>query len=119
MPRKQTVDPDFDPTMDRVIDMLHGDDLYYHQRVKRVLSQAGFKVSRVEREEVHPIWHLWLKRGSFPVEKDNALASRQVRQVLKKSGLKVKPDEFRVLRQDGDRLRCVFMFTWGAPGTLT
>jgi hypothetical protein len=60
-----------------------------------------------------------MKRGSFPVEKDNTQASRQVRQVLKKSGLKVKPDEFRVLRQDGDRLRCVFLMNLGAPGTVS
>jgi hypothetical protein len=67
----------------------------------------------VEREEAHPIWHLWLKRGSFPVDKDNTLASRQLRQVLKKPGLKVKPDEFWALRQDGDRLRRVFLLGLG------
>ncbi len=56
----------------------------------------------------------------FPVEKGNALASRQLRQMLKKSGLKVTPDEFVVLRQDGDRLRCVFLlFNWGAAGVVT
>jgi hypothetical protein len=44
---------------------------------------------------------------------------RQIRKVLTKSGLKVKPDELQVLRQDGDRLHCVFLFSWGAPGVVT
>src|SRR5512138_1212190 len=114
MPRKH-IDPT--PTMDAVLQMLHGDD-YWHHRVKRVLTEAGFQVSSIEREEVHPIWHLRMKRGSFPVERDNTLASRQVRRVLKKSGLRVKPDEFRVLRQDGDRLRCVFLMNLGVPGVV-
>jgi len=117
MPRKQT--DDLDPTMDNVIEMLHGDDLYWHNRLKRVLSAAGFGVRCIEREEAHPVWLAWLTRGSVDLPADNTLASRNIRRLLTKSGLKVKPDEFRVLRQDGDRLRCVFLFNWGAAGVVT
>jgi hypothetical protein len=116
MIRSDRTDPD--PTVDDVVRMLHGDD-YWHHRVKRVLTEAGFQVASIEKEDVHPIWHLRMKRGAFPVERDNTLASRQVRRVLKRSGLNVRPDEFRVLRQDGDRLRCVFLLDLGVPGMLT
>jgi hypothetical protein len=118
MSPKQTDDPDLNPTMDDVSKMLHGDDLHWHSRVKRVLSEAGCQVGRVERQEVHPIWLLWMKRGSFQPNKNKIQASRQIRKVLKKSGLMVKPDELRVLAQRGDGVPAGPGGRWG-PGELT
>jgi hypothetical protein len=107
-----------DASEERALQLLE-DDLYWHHRLKRVLSAAGFGVRRIESEEAHPVWLAWLTRGSVDLPADNTLASRHIRRLLTKAGLKVKPDEFRVLRQDGDRLRCVFLFNWGAAGVVT
>jgi hypothetical protein len=119
MPRKQTQPPDLDPTMDRVFDMLHGDDMYWHHRLKRVLSEAGFGIRRIEREECHGIWIIWLTKGSFELAPENKVAGRQIRKLLGKSGLKIKTDELTVLEQRRDNVKCVFIFSCGAAGVLT
>jgi hypothetical protein len=123
MPRKapQSRCDDLDSPSDlkaTVFRMLQGDD-YWHGRIKRVLVEAGFGFRRIEREEAHPIWIAWLTRGGFDLSTDNRIASRQIRRVLTKSGLKIKADELNVLEQRGDRLRCVFIFPRGAPGAVT
>ena len=98
--------------------MLDGDD-YWQYRFRRVLSKAGFSVRCIEREEVHPIWVIRLKRGSFDLSVDNRVASRQIRRVLAKSGIKVRAGELNVIEQRGDRLRCVFILSCGRAGFLS
>ncbi|MDB6016341.1 MAG: hypothetical protein JWR19_830 [Pedosphaera sp.] len=101
-----------------LLDMLTGDD-YWHHRIKRVLLESGFGVTRIEREEVHPIWSAWLTRGSFDLADDNKRAGRQIRQVLAKSGIPIRAGELTVLEQRAGRIHCVFIFSCGAAGVIT
>jgi hypothetical protein len=117
MPLPEELD-DPEALLRRIHQMLDGDD-YWLDRLRRVLSEAGFSVRCIEREEAHPIWVIRLKRGSFDLSVDNRVASRQIRRVLVKSGIKVRAGELNVIEQRGDRLRCVFILSCGRAGFLS
>ena len=104
-----------DASEDRIFQLLHGDD-YWHGRIKRVLADAGIATRRIERQEAHPLWQAWLTRISFDLDPDKKVASKQIRRVLVKSGIKIVRDEFNIIDRRGDKLRCVFLLDLGAPG---
>ena len=97
--------------------MLVGEgDLFWHDKIRRVLAAAGFDTDRIEREECHSIWKLWTTRITFPLAPDTDTAIGQIRSVLTKGGIRLNRDEFNILDWRKDRLHCVFVFNYGAPG---
>jgi len=106
-----------DASTSRVIQMLHGEnDLFWHERIKRIFAAVGIATRRVEREEAHPIWQAWLTRERFDLSPDKKTAIRQLRKVLCDGGIKIVRDEFNIIDRRGDKLRCVFLLDLGAPG---
>jgi hypothetical protein len=107
-------------TVHHACDMLVGDgDLYYHDRIKRILTEAGFTVWRLEREECHPVWVGWIRPGTGEIARDNRKASNQLRKIMTKAGLRIKPDELTVFDQRKNMIRFTFMFAYGCAGVLT
>jgi len=100
---------------EHIFQVLEGDD-YWHDRIRRILGDAGIATRRLEREEAHPIWQAWLTRISFDLDADNKRAIRQLRKVLADGGLEVVRDEFNIIDRRGDKLRCVFILALGSAG---
>ena len=102
---------------EHVLTMLNGDD-YLHERVWKVFAQAGFGVGYIAKDEEHPVWTILLKRTSFDLSSNTGIARKQLRNLLTDAGLKIEADEFNIFDRRGDRLRCVFIFSCGAPGVV-
>jgi hypothetical protein len=97
--------------------MLVGEgDMYWHGKIQRTLAGAGFETRRLEREEYHPVWQLWLTRKTFALALDTDTAASQLRSVLRGGGIRLKRDELTITDWRGDKLRAVFVFNYGAPG---
>jgi hypothetical protein len=92
-------------------------DHYFHQRMSTVLGEAGFDVSTVHQHPHHQIYEIRMKRGDFDLAKDDRQAARQIRRLLKRAKFYIEPDAINVT-QYGERLRLVFIFPFGADGTL-
>jgi hypothetical protein len=92
-------------------------DLYFHHRFCEVLGAEGFDVSTVQQYWFHNIYEIRMKRGSFALEKNDVLAARQVRRLLKRAGFYIPPDSIHVIR-NGERVRLVFVFPFGAVGVV-
>jgi len=108
---------DATPSLAGITDMLVGEGkFYWHERIRRELAKAGFETSRIEREDYHPVWQLWTTRKTFALAPDTDTAIGQIRSVLNKGGIRLKRDEFNIIDWRKDKLRCVFMFNYGAPG---
>jgi hypothetical protein len=106
-------------TPQHALDMLVGEgDSYYHQRIERVLAQAGLRLWRLERDQVHPVWVGWIRPGKAGLAADKAEASRQIRRILTRAGLKIKSGELTVFDRRKDMIRLTFMFPWGCAGLL-
>lgn len=85
-------------------------------RVSAAFADAGFSVQRIQREEFHQsVWNVWLIRESLGLPRDSHAASKELRQVLAKCGLKIRPGEITVLEQRGNKLRCAFIFGPDSP----
>jgi hypothetical protein len=101
---------------DRVFQMLHGEnDLFWHDRIKRIFAAVGIGTRRIQQEEAHPVWQAWLTRERFDLSADKKTAIRQLRKVLRDGGIKIVRDEFNIIDRRGDKLRCVFLLDLGVP----
>jgi hypothetical protein len=92
-------------------------DWDFHRRMGAALDAAGFDVSTVEQHWFHHIYEIRMRRGSFDLHEDDRQAARQVRRVLKRAKFYIEPDAINVT-QYGERLRLVFIYPFGAEGTL-
>jgi hypothetical protein len=103
---------------DRVFTMLHGDH-YWHDRIRRVLADAGFVTRRIEQEPTHPVWKMHLTRTSCDLAADNPTAAKQIRKILCKGGVKIRRNELSIVSRNKDWIRCAFVLELGAPGVLS
>ena len=118
LPKHQILPEDVDDHVvlkEHIFRVVEGDD-YWHDRIRRILADAGIATRRLERMEEHPIWQAWLTRMSFDLHADKKAAIKQLRKVLGDGGVKIVRDEFNIIDRRGDKLRCVFMLALGAPG---
>jgi hypothetical protein len=92
-------------------------DLEFHQRMGAALDAVGFDVLTVRQHPHHHIYEIRIRRGSFDLHTDDRQAARQVRRVLKRAKFQIEPDAIN-LSQYGERLRLVFIYPYGAEGTL-
>ena len=90
--------------------------LYWHDRIQRIFAAAGFETRRIEREEHHPVWQIWLTRETFNLAPDTDTVARQLRTVLCRGGLPIRSHELTVTDYRKNKLRAVFMFYCGSPG---
>jgi hypothetical protein len=95
-----------------MLEMLTG-DLFFHHRIKEVLTAAGFDVLRVTRFDHHDLWELKLRIRDFDLSLEPQTAARQIRRVLKKGKLPIDRDAI-CIRQYRDRVTCAFNFEFGA-----
>jgi len=102
---------------ERVFTMLR-DDLYWHDRIKRILAAAGFVTRRIEHEEAHPVWRMYLTRTSFDLSPDQPTAAKQIRKVLVKGGIKIQRDDLSIVSRSKNWIQCAFFLELGAPGVL-
>ena len=66
LPSREAID-DACITIAHAIDMLVGEDLYYHKRIRRILELAGFSVRRLERDQYHPVWVCSVRFGNTAI----------------------------------------------------
>jgi hypothetical protein len=115
--RTPIADLDAPPSLACLTDKLVGEgDLFWHDKIRSILADAGFDTDRIEREDYHPIWKLWTRRKTFALAPETEIAIAQIRTVLNKGGIRLKRDEFNIIDWRKDKLHCVFMFNYGAPG---
>ncbi len=100
-----------------VVDFLEGNS-FWHTHIQRVYAAAGFEARYVEREEVHPIWQVRLKRTTGELDADPKRARRQLLQILQQhpAGRAIK--DFSLLDRRGDKMTVVFIWELGVPGIL-
>jgi hypothetical protein len=99
---------DCDAVKDSVFTMLR-DDLYWHERIKRVLAAAGFITRRIEQLDTHPVWTMHLVRTSFDLASDNPTVAKQIRKMLCKDGIKILRNELSIVSRKGlDSVRVCF-----------
>ena len=105
------------PSQHRLVDMLVGEgDLFWHEKIRRVLAAAGFRTDWIKREEDVPYWLFTTTRKTFALASDKDTAIGQISSVLRKGGIRLTRNEFAILDWRKDKLRCFFMFDYGSPG---
>jgi len=102
---------------EQIFTMLNRDN-YWHDRIKRILTAAGFITRRIEQESTHLKWQMHLMRTSFDLAADNPTAAKQIREVLWKGGVRIHRNELSIISQNKDWIRCAFVLELGAPGVL-
>jgi hypothetical protein len=85
-------------------------------RIRRIRTAVGLTTRRIERMESHPVWLLWLTCTTFNLDTDTKTATKQLRKVLIKGGIKIERDAFYIIDRRGDKFRCVFVLELAAPG---
>ncbi len=114
-------DPDNTPaTMHGLINVILEADDYWPQRVESAFAKGGFTVRLVEREEPHvSVWVAYLKADSVAMlAPDKKGVTKQLRKLLAKAGLKIRPGELTVLyRRPNGNVKCVFMLGRELPPT--
>jgi len=108
---------DDDAVKARVFTMLHGDG-YWHSRIKRILAANGFVTRRIEQELTHPVWTMHLTRTTFDLAANNLTAARQIRRLLWKGGVRIRPNELSIVSRSKNWIQCAFVLELGAPGVL-
>ncbi|MGA2751610.1 MAG: hypothetical protein ABSG59_22825 [Verrucomicrobiota bacterium] len=102
-------------TIDRAVEAATDGDNYWLGRVRNAFAKAGLAVHRLEREQHHPVWIVWLNVGPGDLPADRKLASKQLRKALGEAGLKIRPDELTVLEQRRGRVKAAFLFGTQLP----
>ena len=104
-------------TLKRLVhDALTG-DLSFHRRLKCALTNAGFKVSTVQKHWFHDCWEIRLTRSAAMLEDSPVQVRRRIRRVLKAEGIYSKYDGIEVGVQ-GRRLVLGFISKLGAVGFI-
>lgn len=92
---------------------------YWPDRIRSVLAVAGLTLTRMQRQDEHPtVWFMWLTRTSMALDADKETAAKQIRKLLVRGGIKIRPTELRVIDRRGDKLRCAFVLELGTQGGL-
>ncbi len=97
--------------MEQIVNAITQEDGYWGERIRAACAKARFEVRRLEREPVHPsVWVAFLNVGNLQLMPDKKSSSKQIRQLLRKAGLGIRPGELTVLdhRRDG-RVKCAFV----------
>ncbi len=108
---------DYDAVKKLAFEMLQGGG-YWHDRIKRILTAAGFATRRIEQMESHPVWTMHLTRTTFNLAADQPTAAKQIRKVLVKGGIKIQRNELNIVSRSKDWIQCAFVLELGAPGVL-
>lgn len=104
-------------TIEHVLRMLTG-DFYFHRRIHRALSQAGFSVEHLERGKGHRIWLGTVRAAGAELSRDTRLASRELRKVLNTCGFRIKAAELGVYERRKDLVSFSLIFPFGCIGAL-
>ena len=110
-------DLDAPPSQAGIVNMLT-DDPYWHNRIHRLLDAAGFETTRIEREEIRPLWQVWLTSTTCDLARDTEIAAKQIHSILRRGGIEIQLGDFNIADRRRDKLRCVFFLNVGAPGVL-
>jgi hypothetical protein len=81
------------------------------------MTEVGFEVRRVVREQVHPVWALHMRRGTVERGLEADTAKRAVSALLGELGVKCPRREVDALTK-GDRVEAFFVFQPGTPGSV-
>jgi hypothetical protein len=91
---------------------------YVHRLFAQWLTEAGFEVRSVLRQEAQPVWGARMRRGRVPQGNEEQVARQTICAGLKRFGVKYQLCEVDVLVQ-ADRVESYFLFDKGHPGMLT
>ncbi len=94
------------------------DGLYYHCRLARFLTGAGFDIRRVERQDNHAdVWVVHMRRGFVPWGEEIETAKAYVQTFLRRQGIRYPKREI-VVSVRGDRIIVAFNWEAGTPVML-
>ncbi len=94
------------------------DGLYYHCRLARFLTGAGFDIRRIERQDNHAdVWVIHMRRGFVPWGEEVETAKAYVHTFLRRQGVHYPKREINVSVR-GERLIVAFIWEAGTPGML-
>jgi hypothetical protein len=91
--------------------------LTIHHQIKEALTDAGFRVSRIRKHEIHDVWEIRLERGSEMFDDSYVQIRRRIRRVLKAVNIYSRYDGMEVGFQ-GKRLVVGFCSKLGAVGYI-
>ncbi len=99
-----------------VLDFLTN-NLDIHRAVKRTLTAAGFRVTRIRKHDFHDCWEIRMERGPSMFDDSYAQIRRRIRRALKAEKLYSKFEGMEVGVQ-GNRLVVGFCSKLGAVGYI-
>ena len=67
-----------------------------HELFRDTLNGAGFQVRWIERFPFHPVFQASVRRGTFPLSRDNREAAGQLRQLLAQAGIRIGRSDLSV-----------------------
>ena len=88
-----------------------------HEKLVRFLAGAGFQVRWIRREEIHPVWHVQLRRGDVPLSLETFCVRAAVCACLKKYGFRLPKREIEVSVR-GDVVEACFLWPYGQGGSI-
>jgi hypothetical protein len=92
-------------------------DLSFHHQIKDALTNAGFRVTRVRKHEVHHVWELRMERSAAMLQHTDPQIRRRIRNAFKSEGLYSKYDGLEIGIQ-GRRIICGFICKLGKVGFI-
>ena len=99
-----------------VIRVLSG-DLSFHDQIRRALSEAGFRVGKVQKHWFHDVFEINMRRSDTVLHDTENQLRRKIRRALTSEHIDFDKSTF-VLSVQGQRLICAFCFRLGAEGTI-
>src|SRR5689334_21020240 len=90
--------PEDEALLDQITDAGAGCDGYWERRVEAAFEGAGFTICNIQREEAHQtVWAVSLSLNSVELVADKKGAAKQIRKLIVKAGLGVRPNELSVI----------------------
>src|SRR5204862_421307 len=88
-----------------------------HERLAIQLQNAGFRIRRIVRQEIHPVWQAHLNRGTIPRGSEDQSVRQLICAFLRGYGVRYPMKEVTVV-VSGDRVQASFIFEKGRAGSL-
>jgi len=94
------------------------DGFSHHRQLAAFLDGVGFDVQRIERDERHPVWRIYLRRGDIPEGQETFAADVTLSQFLIARGEVCFQHEVKS-RIAGERVSATILWCCGLPGWLS
>jgi hypothetical protein len=87
------------PTLKRIVYEALTGDLSFHRQIKDALIEAGFRVNRVRKHEIHHVWELRLERSPAILHQTDPQIRRRIRNAFRAEGLYCRSEGMEIAIQ--------------------